>query len=408
MKALLFSFSVAVSMFFAVSQAESPNGFYVWSDYLGELKIQKLEAGKGPVGEAKTLVWRGSYSDIQAAISFDGKYVAFARQLKQKIMWEWNELSGYEIPGNFDIYIARIDGELPADAKKVGHGYCPSWGDDSDQPVKTLYYSWVSGDGVQNDEELKIMKATIGPDGAVSTPREHIKLPSSSANPQMQCSPDGRYVAGQINDGAIHVYDSQTKELSSIIQERGLPSWGSDSHWLFWGSAYAVAEGRLVGEKVPLPFASSCGWSQDMKWVIGRIGNYANDQNTPHELQIHSVVLSKKGEEESCSNELELELPPGTWCDLHVEPSVDVFNKLTPQFNIWQVKAASGNLMISVDFQGKYFLSLYDMKGIFKTRLFNQGPSLSTMPVQGISARSYIMYLDTDEYTGSKKIIISK
>jgi hypothetical protein len=310
-------FIMVLTLIFRV-QVDSPDGFIVYSkgDHSNrELKLQRLAKGKGPIGEEVTVTPRGNYSDIQCCISFDGKFVAFSREL-ELIDSRYDPPGDYHMFGNYDVYIVRIDGDLPAEPKKVAHGYWPSWGDDSDQSSKTLYYSHVPGTG-REDEDLKIFKVTIGSDGSISVPVQHIDVPENSKDPHMQCSPDGRYVAYRTNK--VKIYDSKTG-ITSGPYEGCHPSWGSDSYWLYWARSQvgAVVDGAMDGSILELPFPYYCGWSNDMKWVIGRIDSIKNDQNTPHELQVHSVELSKIGEPVNASNQFQFKMPKGTWCDIHV------------------------------------------------------------------------------------------
>ena len=78
----------------------------------------------------------GRIGDIQSNISFDGKWVAFSRSLPGN-----GGTNDYHSWTSWDIYIVRVDGALPATPIRVGHGYWPSWSDDSTNAIKTLYYS---------------------------------------------------------------------------------------------------------------------------------------------------------------------------------------------------------------------------------------------------------------------------
>lgn len=301
-----------------VLAAESPDGFIVWSDGNHSnrtLKYQELEEGVGPVGSAQTLCARGSFSDIQCVISMDAKYVAFARELSS-INCCYDGPGDYHMFGNYDIYICRADGAMPASITKVGHGYWPSWGDDSDGDTKTLYFSYVPGGG-RGNEDLRIKKATVNADGSVSAVSEHLNVPQNSGDAHMQVSPNGRYVAFR-TDG-VYIWDSQTNQTKGSYGGCH-PSWGSDSYWLYHATnaINPCVNGTLENAGASVPFPYHCGWSNDMKWVIGRIGNYGNDQNTAHMLEVHSIDVSAPGEAHKWNRSKVFDFVNGTWCDIHV------------------------------------------------------------------------------------------
>jgi len=192
--------------------ANSPNGFVVWSEgdhENRELKYMEIKKGVGPVESTKkTVCEKGPYADIECVISMDGKWVAFARELKH-FDGRYDPPGDYHNFGNYDVYIVRIDGDLPVKPIRIGHGYWPSWGDDSHKDTKTLYYSYAEPyDTIAaNGHDNIIRKTTIGADGSFTEPVQHAICPERVKGPSahMQCSPNGRYVA--FRPKGIQVYD---------------------------------------------------------------------------------------------------------------------------------------------------------------------------------------------------------
>lgn len=299
--------------------ADSPSGFIVWAEgdhENRELKYVDLEEGSGVVeGSKKTFVDRGDHADIECVISMDGKWVAFARQLESNNCC-YDGPGDYHMFGNYDIYIAEVDPEnMPVEPIHIGHGYWPSWSDDSDQPTKTLYFSHVPGDG-RGNEDLKIMKTTVSSDGSFTDIEEHLDVPENSGDGHMQVSPDGRHVAYRTS--GIKLWDSETGTTTSGYGGCH-PSWAPDSYWIYWANSnIGAATDGSINDRTNIDFPYHAGWSNDMKWIIGREGNYSNDQNTPHPLQVYSIEASARGEDPSFSKNHEFTHEDGTWCDIHV------------------------------------------------------------------------------------------
>jgi len=137
------------------------NGFVTWSE--GDQMDRTLHyrtVTNGELGPVKIICQKGEAGgDIQGVISFDGKWIAFARKREAvcpSIIGQYNP-NGEDDHNKFhcwSIYVARLDGELPATPIKVAdEGYWPSWSDNSTGTVKTLCF------GVYTKGE--IWKATI-------------------------------------------------------------------------------------------------------------------------------------------------------------------------------------------------------------------------------------------------------
>ena len=281
-------------LFAPVVGVESPEGFAVWSKgghEVAELKYARLAKNQGVVaGSMTTLVKRASFSDIECNISFDGKFVAFARQLAHHNGCCTDNPGDYHAFANYDVYIARIDGQLPAKPVRIGYGYWPSWGDDSDGPVKTLYYSKTSGSGVGTGN-VTVQKATVKDDGTFSGPVAHHSIRGNF----VMTSPDGSKIA----------YRTQGVDVWDIARNKRMPAgggchpaWCSDSYWLMWArrnvAAYHNGSRVYVGTSGLHDYHYGC--ANDMSWVIGRIGASGNDQNTDHAIIAYPLDASKPGE----------------------------------------------------------------------------------------------------------------
>ncbi|MBD3241459.1 MAG: hypothetical protein GF331_12795 [Chitinivibrionales bacterium] len=340
--------------------AASPNGFVIWSQgghENRELKYIEIREGVGPVESTRqTAVPKGAHGDIQCVISMDGSCVAFARQIAHSTQGLTDNPGDYHHFGNYDVYVARIDQGLPATPRKVGHGYWPSWGDDSDQPTKTLYYSWCSG---SHGGELKVMKVTVGSNGSISQPVVQIQGFGTSGDAHMQPAPDGQKVAWR--PGGVHVYD---KSVNRDVDAGGgcHPSWGPNSYWLMWarGMVGAFDNGQRLWSGSSGLHDYHYGFSNDGNWVIGRIGSSGNDQNTDHAIIYYPCNASKRGEPVSWHVDRSQgeTVGNGTWCDIHVNvgPSIGLSADASriamnerANFTLTMSGGASGSAVWSVD-----------------------------------------------------------
>lgn len=381
----------------------SPNGFVIWSEGGHEnrgLRYIEIKEGQGPISSSKkTAVTKGNWGDIECVISFDGKMVAFARQLQHSTQGLTDNPGDYHHFGNYDVYVARLDGSLPATPKRVGHGYFPSWGDDSDQPTKTLYYSWCSG---SHGGELKIMKATIKSDGSISQPTVQLQNYGSSGDAHMQAAPNGTKVAWR--PGGVKVYD---KVAGTNVDAGGgcHPSWGPNSYWLMWarGQVGAFSNGRKLWSGSSGLHDYHFGFSNDGKWVIGRIGSSGNDQNTDYPIIYYPCNASKPGESPSWSiNRGAGEtVGRGTWCDIHVNTGPSIGLSASPsrvamgesaELTLTMSGGASGTPSWSVDDGGS--LSNKSSSGATFTSDGTVGTYTVTATLDGMEASATIRVFD--------------
>ena len=114
-------------------------------------------------------------------ISFDGRWLAFARNVAPADpgaaingQWKGFENEDYHKFHAWDIHVVSIDGELSTQSIRVGHGYWPSWGEDSGVVEKTLYFS--------NYEEGAVYAAKINDAvNKVGVPYLHAKVAAWTA-----------------------------------------------------------------------------------------------------------------------------------------------------------------------------------------------------------------------------------
>ena len=119
------------------AQYSLPEGFIVYSkgnDSQRTLYRVDVHPGDTPEQIAATerkICEKGAIGgDIEGQISFDGKWLAFARTVAKTT--KGKEDNDYHDYDKWEIYIVRIDGTLPAEPIRIGPGYFPSWSDDSD------------------------------------------------------------------------------------------------------------------------------------------------------------------------------------------------------------------------------------------------------------------------------------
>ena len=155
------------------AQYSLPEGFIVYSkgnDSQRTLYRVDVHPGDTPEQIAATerkICEKGAIGDdIEGQISFDGKWLAFARTVAKTTKGKGN--NDYHDYDKWEIYVVRIDGTLPAEPIRIGPGYFPSWSDDSDQEVKTLYYTY--------EKERSIRQVTIDDRGKVLKEGQHFAI----------------------------------------------------------------------------------------------------------------------------------------------------------------------------------------------------------------------------------------
>lgn len=255
--------------------------------------------------------------DIEGQISFDGKWVAFARSLSgTPDGYGGNDYHSFD---KWDVYIVRVDGALPATPKRVGHGYWPSWSDDSYNSTKTLYYS--------THPEGAIRAVTVDGSGNLSNDRliHNVKNHwSSGFEGFLTAAPNGQFCAARWS-GSVHVahwagpLSGQKKRLNGGCHA----SMGAGSKWIFHANH---KKGRYDGTQTgDLSGAGDYhyGSSPDMKWFVTRTQGDWQVQNDGFDVYLFSM----NARETSVSIQRQVKLTSdGSWCDVHAgaPPSRDV------------------------------------------------------------------------------------
>ena len=101
-------------------KAQLPDGIAVWSEGDAGDRTIKMRTLKSDntMGEPETVVEKGEEGgDIQCQISFDGKWLAFSRSKGGT----GSSFGGddYHSHHQWDVYVARLDGSLPANPQFV-------------------------------------------------------------------------------------------------------------------------------------------------------------------------------------------------------------------------------------------------------------------------------------------------
>ncbi|RHJ87650.1 LamG-like jellyroll fold domain-containing protein [Parabacteroides sp. AM08-6] len=213
---------------------------------------ERLITKKGPYG-----------GDITSQISFDGKWVAFARSLSGKDAGSGG--NNYADFGNWDIYIARVDGDLPVEPIRIAHGYFPSWGEDStDKKEKTLYFSV--------HEKTCVCKIKINDKGEITEPQQIVgNIPEEGYEGFIFTAPNGQFAAYR-KSGAVYTYwfEGPNKGKSILMTAGCHPHVSADSKWVYHANRHAVrSDGSARGE-AGAGGLYHYGSSNDMNWFVTR------------------------------------------------------------------------------------------------------------------------------------------
>ncbi|MCP4847689.1 MAG: hypothetical protein GY899_07075 [Verrucomicrobiaceae bacterium] len=284
--------------------------------------LQLRRIRKGILQEARLVTPKGSGGDIMGVISFDGRWLAFARNVAPagpgatiNGQWKGFENEDYHKFHAWDIHVVRIDGELPAQSIRVAHGYWPSWGEDSSATEKTLYFSNYEEGAVYavqiHDEESKVGKPYLHARVEAWTGEDH----------HMQVAPDGRKVAIRIN-GEMHIKGLNGNAEDQLLRKGCHPSWMADSKWLFLASSkfWHVENGRRSGSQGG---KYHFGSSSNMKWAVSITGFEGNRQNCGFNLCLYPMG-PVKGKLTMHMNYAQKISGKGSWPDVHEFAEVDV------------------------------------------------------------------------------------
>ncbi|MGB0866929.1 MAG: hypothetical protein ACPGSC_10490 [Granulosicoccaceae bacterium] len=319
---ILVSILIGLTAYFSGVPAGEPpalpsSGFVTYSEgdtdqrtlYLRHISNGKLQA-------PELITPKGDGGDIMGTVSFDGRWLAFARNVApagpdnaKRGQWRGFENEDYHKFHAWDIYVVPLDGSLPAEAQRVGHGYWPSWGNDSTQSSKTLYYG--------NYENGSIMRARIDDHGVAAAEQLHSKIPGWVAGDHhMQASPDGRSVAIRIGNH-MWLKGLAGHDINQRLGPGCHPSWMADSQWLYhantqlWHTKLGNSSGRQGG-------AYHFGSSVDQQWAVTISDFGDNAQNRGWPLDVYAIDHSRK--------KISLLRTPsahvsdkGSWPDIHTQ-----------------------------------------------------------------------------------------
>lgn len=311
---------VALAAFFVgVPAGEAPelpaSGFVTYSE--GDTDNRTLylrRIADGLLQAPELIAAKGEGGDIMGTISFDGRWLAFARNMApagsdnaRDGQWRGFENEDYHKFHAWDIYVVRLDGALPAEPQRVGHGYWPSWGDDSNGESKTLYYGAY--------ETGSIMSARIDDSGVVATEQVHSTIPGwEFGDHHMQAAPDGRSVAIRIGNH-MWLKGLAGNDINQRLGPGCHPSWMADSQWLYqantqlWHVKLGNSSGRQGG-------AYHFGSSVDQNWAITISDFDDNAQNRGWPLNVYAIDNSR--EKISLMRAPSADVSPkGSWPDIH-------------------------------------------------------------------------------------------
>ena len=389
---------------------ELEDGFVTFSEGDGgsrTLKYRKVTNGE--LGEAKTIVEKGSADgDIESIISFDGKWIAFARKRearcpKQGGQWNGNGEDDYHKFHCVGIFIARLDDPdaFPVEPIEViEEGYWPSWGDDSFGPEKTLYFGvWTKGG---------IWKTTVSDaDNTFTDPVKHDDVPNWGAGDHhMQCSPNGKYIAIR------HGNNMSIVGIDGTNHNKGIgggchPSWCADSKHLYHASGWV---GNIDGGRVGGAANYHFGSSSNMKWAITLSSGVVNNaQNNGYPVKWGAMEYD---EEDSVITRIGSYNSPtvtskGNFPDIHDFKGmpVRVDSKPPAPANL-RIELKGGQLIVNMAFPGIYTIELYAVNGARRANPIKSHSSRTVISVKDYTKGIYILRVNSEGKSVLKKLKI--
>lgn len=254
----------------AQSDAHLPHGFVTYSrGEAYERVLCRAEVAPGMTYEEihateRPIVEKGPHGgDITSQISFDGKWVAFARSLKGTD--DGSGGNNYADFSHWDVYIARVDGQLPTEPIRIGHGFFPSWGEDSFKGgEKTLYF------GV--NENHSVHKVRINEKGEIIEKESEVgQVPKDGYEGFTFTAPNGMFCAYR-KSGAVYTYwfEGPNKGKSILMTGGCHPHVTADSKWVYHANRHPVrADGSARGE-AGAGGLYHYGSSNDLNWFVTR------------------------------------------------------------------------------------------------------------------------------------------
>ena len=399
-------FAAALGGFFT---AQAQNGFVVLakgSNCARQLTFNQLNDGK--LGAEKVAVTKGPGADIHVQISYDGKWLAFSRSTSGSGSCDYHGFN------SFDIYIAHIDNgkNLPAAAIKVAHGYWASWGDDSDQPTKTLYFTTYSDQAIQ--------KTTVSTDGSFTPPKQHAKCTykASGSSAHTQGSPDGKYIAYR-QSSKMHIQDVATGKKIYTAGGGCHPSWGPRGYFAWAQNGMCRIEngkGKKLGSagvgKYWYGISNDVHYDKGNMYIIGKMGG--GSQNGAGPVELKTVDVSGNGWKIVSS----ISVGQGNSSDVHIfgndNTSVSTNTRMNKfdnesMLNTKVISSASGSkLVITALKLAGYTAELYNIQGKKVASLILSGSLQNIMPLQSITDGKYLLKLSNNGTSLQKELLIAK
>lgn len=300
------------------TRGATPDGFVIYSkgDAHDRTLYMRPMTSSGGLEAEQLICQKGSRGgDIGGQISFDGTMLAFARSTGCAD----NEYGGddYHDFECWDVYVVRLDGGLPASPTKVGRGYWPSWGDDSHNSTKTLYYSTHS--------EGAVRAVTVSSSGSLSNDRLIYNVKNSSLVDDyegfLMAGPTGEWAAFR-NDGTVYIGHWAGELAGQRVGGNGgcMPSVTADGVWIInarGGSCQRSDgyDGGNIGGDGAGPY--HYGTSADMEWFVTRTDCGASKQNLGCNLYLFKLTATNTS---LSSQQQEHITDDGSWPDVHAGP----------------------------------------------------------------------------------------
>jgi hypothetical protein len=394
MKKNLLKNVLSILLFLSISsiKAQLPDGFAVWSEGdAGQRTItMRTLKSDGTMGEPKKVVNKGDKGgDIESQISFDGKWLAFARSLGCRNRYGGDDYHEFD---KWDLYVVPLDGTLPATPQKVGRGYWPSWSDDSRNAKKTLYYC-------THGSASTIRKVTVDDNGILSGSDAKVydipkKIPGKSGEfvGFAMMAPNGKFMAWRGSGVCLYFFEDWMGNKAKTGYESSagcMPSITADSRWVFnaYNCVTRVGKKSVKTGKGQYHFGSST----DLNWYICRTKGGAQVQNKGYDVSIFSVKI--KGEEASKHFDDPADFTSkdygiadrgvsitskGSWPDIHV--TADATSTSKPDINI---KVPTKSVNISVELNRHHLIVKNGFSESLRVSVFNlYGKKIESFQIQ--------------------------
>lgn len=280
------------------ARAALPDGYLVWAKGKeGDRSSRKCYRLTLPGKTDERALTSGE--DIGCQVSYDGKWLAFARAKLSD--------SDYHAFNLWQVHIVHIDG-VGAGHKEilVDDGYWPAWGSGGE-----LYYSTVDG------SHTKIMKVAVDSQGQIGGKTEVLSTKAlfSSYQEINECfmAPDGSWFAGRTRGssaytgvGAYQVSPPKWELLGKAGSTGCMPYVAPDGTWGFHaGSTYGIRWGEAPGivgrqqdqQLIPPKSGGKCyhpGISTDGKWVMTGHSSTSDQNAGPWDIYIYKLDPTTK------------------------------------------------------------------------------------------------------------------